>query len=478
MSENHKTASRTDGKGRAAILGGGITGLTLAFELSRLGYEVELFEASPQPGGLASTFEWDGFRFDYGPHEFCTDSPALIDFLRDVLGGDFLIRKRHACQYYLGHEIAYPFNPLGLFFTLGPGRLMKTASEIFVGRMKNIFWQQENYTFRSWAESRYGKTLYNEYFGPYTKKVWGIEPMKLDPRTASSRIAFNSVFDYMFQYMQFLFHKENYENPHSPMKSGFFFARRGIGTLCDRLAERAAALGARIHTAAPVTAVKVAGGRVESIEAGGRTVDGFDVAVSTIPLPDLLEMLGYRMPMLYKYRSMALVFLKVPLPRLRDWLWVYFPDPAVVFQRMSEFSNFDADMCPPGHTGLCAEISYFEGDEIDATSDEALVERTVADLRKTGFLPEGVRCEGTVKRIRHAYPIQYVGFIEWVSMMMEPVSRLGNLVLAGRQALYRYANMNECMEIAIDTAAAIARGETKFDYSPVSNWVGAGVKRK
>ncbi|MFH1539269.1 MAG: FAD-dependent oxidoreductase [bacterium] len=469
-------SNEKSGREKVAILGGGITGLTLADALSGRGYSVELFEAAAGVGGLASTVEWDGFRFDHGPHEFCTDNPELIGIAKDVLGEDYILKERKACQYFRGSEIAYPFAFTDLLKCVGVRMLSRTAAEVFLGRLKNIMWQQEDFSFRKWTESRYGKTLYAELFEPYTKKVWGVDPEKLDPRTASKRITFNSIFDYIYQYFLLRFKREQSRNPHSPMRWNFIYAQRGIGTLCDRLAGRARAHGARIHLESRVTGMELKGDNVKAIEVDGEPFSDFDLIVSTLPLTTQLEMLNYRMPQLIRFRSMAFVFLKVPLEKMRDWLWTYFPDPGTIFQRTVEFGRFDAGMCPPGHTGLCAEISYFPEDEIGRMTDKELVERTIGDLKRDGFLPDNITCEGMVRRTDYAYPIQFNGYIEWVSMMMEPIAKIENLIITGRQALYKYCNMNECMEMALEVADGIATGNQEKGYSSSSGWKGAGIK--
>jgi oxygen-dependent protoporphyrinogen oxidase len=57
---------------RIAIVGGGIAGLTAAYELSRLAsngaaVEVTLFEASSRLGGIVETVREGGFVIECGP---------------------------------------------------------------------------------------------------------------------------------------------------------------------------------------------------------------------------------------------------------------------------------------------------------------------------------------------------------------------------------------------------------------------------
>lgn len=49
-------ALRGDGKGvKVAIIGAGLAGMTVAYELGKLGYACTVLEARPRPGGRAHT---------------------------------------------------------------------------------------------------------------------------------------------------------------------------------------------------------------------------------------------------------------------------------------------------------------------------------------------------------------------------------------------------------------------------------------
>jgi len=52
------------------ILGAGISGLSLAWELGRQGIKVQVLEADSTIGGLAGTLRQDGYCMDIGPHPF------------------------------------------------------------------------------------------------------------------------------------------------------------------------------------------------------------------------------------------------------------------------------------------------------------------------------------------------------------------------------------------------------------------------
>ena len=48
-------------KGKIAIIGAGITGLSAAWKLSEKGYDVEILEMDPLVGGLAKTIKFKNF---------------------------------------------------------------------------------------------------------------------------------------------------------------------------------------------------------------------------------------------------------------------------------------------------------------------------------------------------------------------------------------------------------------------------------
>ena len=51
-----------------AVIGSGISGLSVAWHLSKKGFEVKVFEKEDLPGGNIQTVKKDGFILELGPH--------------------------------------------------------------------------------------------------------------------------------------------------------------------------------------------------------------------------------------------------------------------------------------------------------------------------------------------------------------------------------------------------------------------------
>lgn len=110
-----------------AIIGGGISGLAIGFELLERGLsrdELVLLEAEERPGGNIRTDDTEGFRIEWGPNGFLDSSPPTLDLVRRLGIEDRILpsRETSAIRFiYRGgrlHEV--PTGPAGM---LGTGLL-------------------------------------------------------------------------------------------------------------------------------------------------------------------------------------------------------------------------------------------------------------------------------------------------------------------------------------------------------------------
>ena len=80
-----------------------------------------------------------------------------------------------------------------------------------------------------------------------------------------------------------------------------------------------------------------------------------------------------------------------------------------------------------------------------------------------------------VKRTTHAYPLQVMNFIEKSDTMVDALCETHNLITIGRQGLFRYCNMNECIEMSLEIVPDILAGKTPIRYQRAGTWQGVGV---
>lgn len=81
---------------KIAVIGGGLTGLTAAYELTKAGHNVTVFEKESALGGLAGGFRrkgWDWY-LEKSYHHFFTNDVSILRLLSDVGLGNKIIIKR------------------------------------------------------------------------------------------------------------------------------------------------------------------------------------------------------------------------------------------------------------------------------------------------------------------------------------------------------------------------------------------------
>ncbi|MGM0504634.1 MAG: FAD-dependent oxidoreductase, partial [Bacteroidota bacterium] len=66
------------------IIGAGLTGLTLAFDLKKAGKTVAVIEKDSKPGGVIQTVKDEGFILEAGPNTGVLSTPELVELFDDL----------------------------------------------------------------------------------------------------------------------------------------------------------------------------------------------------------------------------------------------------------------------------------------------------------------------------------------------------------------------------------------------------------
>jgi oxygen-dependent protoporphyrinogen oxidase len=85
---------------RIVIIGGGISGLTVAYRLEQRlpGAEVTVLEREARIGGKIGTLESAGFRVEMGPNGVLDNKPHVLDLCRELGLGDRLVAASEAAR--------------------------------------------------------------------------------------------------------------------------------------------------------------------------------------------------------------------------------------------------------------------------------------------------------------------------------------------------------------------------------------------
>ncbi|HEX8949242.1 MAG TPA: FAD-dependent oxidoreductase, partial [Dissulfurispiraceae bacterium] len=119
----------SNGKNGIIVIGGGLTGLSAGYVLTRAGLKVRVLERDSVVGGLSRTVFHNGFRFDLGGHRFFTKDDRINSLVRELMGGELISVPRKSKIYMQGKYFDYPLRPMNAMLGLGIPTTVKIFSD-------------------------------------------------------------------------------------------------------------------------------------------------------------------------------------------------------------------------------------------------------------------------------------------------------------------------------------------------------------
>jgi protoporphyrinogen oxidase len=429
------------------IVGAGVAGLTIGYQLSRRGYQVTLVERNSVVGGLGRTFHYGDFHFDVGPHRFHTENPRVAAFIREILLEEAIEIPRKSGARMFGKYHEWPLRPSIL--AAMPIALMVTGAKdlIFKERLPGE-------SFEADVVNKYGRTLYDIFFEPYTRKFLFYSPRELHRDWARAGVN-RAVIDKRAS-ADSLWNLLKTTMMPRPVETMFLYPPTGVGRFSDKLADSIRSAGGRIILGEDVTAVETAGRRIVAVTAGQERI-ATDNIVWTAPLTMLNRQLGLQGIDL-EYLSTIFLNFEIGKPPRFDYQWTYFGGDEI-FSRVTSPEAFLKSTVPPGKSGLCVEVTCREGDE-RWQNPESLTDPVIADLVRTEMIGSRADIERVhVERVPNTYPIYKLNYMQELTRNLRELGQYSNLLLAGRCGRFWYNNMDHSIGQGLTMADKVLRGE-------------------
>jgi protoporphyrinogen oxidase len=435
-----------------AVIGAGPAGLTAAYELSRHQIPCTVLEAESVVGGIARTDEYKGYLFDMGGHRFFTKVTLVEEMWKEVLGSDFLTRPRLSRIYYKSKFFYYPLQPANALFGLGLLEAVRCGCSYVAA---SLFPRKPEDNLETWVSNRFGRRLFEIFFKSYTEKVWGIPCREIGAEWAAQRIKGLSLTSLVWNALR---PNANHDRQAAikTLIHEFQYPRRGPGMMWSRTREIVESRGCRVILQAPVERLRWEPGRVNSVLAGGNWYEA-DHFISTMPIRDLVERLDPKPPVpllqaagALRYRDFLTVALIVKGKSLFPDNWIYIHDPNVRVGRIQNYKNWSPEMVPDPQNS-CLGLEYFcsEGDDVWTMSERDLLALARREIALLGLAPKESVIDGTVVRVRKAYPVYDGGYQQALAAVREFLETVPNLQLVGRNGMHRYNNQDHSMLTAI-----------------------------
>lgn len=389
-----------------AVIGGGLTGLTTAWQLRRLGIPVVVFEAGIRPGGVMGSVRDGDWLLETGPNTLFENSPAITAFLDDLgLGARRLEASPAAQKRYVvraGRPVALPHSPLSFATSplLSLSAKLNLLGEPFRGRAP----AGREESVAEFVTRRLGREFLDYIVNPFVAGVFAGDPAALSVKHAFPKL-------YAL------------EHEHGSLTRGSLARRNASGgprgsmiSFPDGLAEipraLARALGSDLRLNHAVTEVRRTGStwQVGFVAGGLRGEENFSAVVCALP-PDILA--GLRFADLPAAAASALTGLRnIPQPAVASVFLGYRREdvahpldgfglltPAVEQRRIlgTLFSStLFPGRAPAGHVALTTFVGGTRQPELACANDRELLASVQSEL--AALL--GVRGQPVITRIQ------------------------------------------------------------------------------
>lgn len=423
------------------IIGSGISGLVLGYELCKQDYNVVIVEKAGQVGGLAKTVYEKDIYFDSGPHLFHTKHPEILEYWRDLVGSS-LVEKDFFAGNVIGNKIFnYPIDKKAL-----KDQFSDQEADLVLDQLKQSSAEKlaQCKSYEDYVNVLCGPILASKFFISYPHKLWGIHPSDLSARFAPRRLEIR---------------EERLPFHHGKGKFAGVI-EGGCGILAEVLAERIEALGGEFRFNKNVRKLGVSDGdtkqKIDSIEfEDGEILNTTSsLVVSTASLDINAGFIG-KTSNLY-FRSCYAINLVVqgndPFPA--DYDWLYFSGDDVPFHRAGLQTRFSRKGIPDDLHIICCEIAYTNKpgtQEIKKWRDQ-----TIGFFRQSSIFKNSNIIDVYEMDIGPVYPGYFIGYEAEVSRVNSELDKFNNFYQLGSLAEYAYSDLQVLTAKAIDLASEIS----------------------
>lgn len=316
---------------KTAVIGSGFCGMSAAYELAKVGGEVDIFERDETLGGLAATFAVGGQELEKFYHHWLGTDEHVFEFAREIGHGDKLSFKESKVGIYYANKNYRFSSPLDLLkFKPLPfwSRIRFGLSIIYSWMIKDAT-SLEKQTAEEWLLKVAGKSAYETIWKPLLIGKFGEEYYK--------DIAAIWIWNKLIQRGQ---------SRDSAAKERLGYYKGGFSAFIHDLAEQIAAKGGKFKLNTEVTQVRSAKNNTVDIKVNGKWLN-YDSVIYTGHTPELSRMMnvsGYNdyAKKLDRIDYLANVCLILETSEsLSETYWLNINDPSFPFVGIIEHTNFE-----------------------------------------------------------------------------------------------------------------------------------------
>ncbi|MGC1784137.1 MAG: NAD(P)/FAD-dependent oxidoreductase [Acidobacteriaceae bacterium] len=312
---------------RVVVIGAGVMGLAAAYQALLDGHEVDVLEASSEPGGMAAHFDFGGISIERFYHFVCRSDHPTFQLLAELGIADKLHWVPTSMGLFHQGRLHRWGDPISLLKLPRVGLIGKLRYGFFaLACMRQSAWPDlENKTAKEWIVGWCGERIYNEFWRPLLQYKYYEYADNISAAWIWTRI------------------RRVGKSRKSIMQEELGYIEGGSKTLVDAMLDAIARRGGRVHLGAPVQQVAIENDQAVGVDAGGRRLPA-DTVISTVPIPLIPAMIP-KLPPEWKVRyeaihSIGVICVVFKLKRsVSPHFWVNISEDGIEIPGIIEFSN-------------------------------------------------------------------------------------------------------------------------------------------
>lgn len=402
------------------IIGGGISGLTLAYYLKD---DYLILEKEGEVGGYCRTIKNPNYIWDFAGHfyHFKTEEMKKV-FLSLVEPEEIITQRKVTKIYYKDTLVDYPFQT----------NIHQLPKQDFIDCLHDVYFKNEKDEYDNFLDMLYGKfgiSIVEKFLKPYNEKLYAIDLTKLD-KNAMGRFFPYADLDAIIKNFK--------EANNASYNDNFLYLKKGTQYFIDKLYGQIDQSKVQLNT----EIVSIDAEQKIATTNQGQTIR-YENLVNTVPLnrflgllekdySDVVAQMSYN-----KVLVLNLGFDKKS-PNFQSEHWIYYPDKGLNFYRIGFYDNIlNADKL-----NVYVEVGYAKDENINVEEQLAL---TLEGMKKVGIIDD------TMNLVDHSVVIMdpaYVHISEKTETLLNQVkSELAQqgIQTTGRYGKWTYCSMEDCM---------------------------------
>ena len=420
-------------KTKYLIIGGGITGLTLANYLLD---DYLIIEKESEVGGYCRTIKKGDYIWDYAGHFFHFKTDEFKEkFLNVIPKDDIIYQDKCTKILYKDKLIDYPFQT----------NIHELEKSEFIDCLYDLFNKEEKEKYDNFLDmlyGKFGKSIVEKFLKPYNEKLYAVDLTELDVD------AMGRFFPYADKEAIIKNMKNSTNNSYN---NSFLYPKNGAGSfikvLCDNLDEN------RILLNTVVKSIDLDNKNV--VLSTGETIE-YEYLVNTIPLPNFIKLTNKNTSLAESLSYNQVLVFNLGFNKKSNLLndhWLYIPSKDCNYYRIGFYDN----ILNQDKLSMYVEIGYNKDAEITDEEINKQLKLTLENLHKQNIIDDDTN------------------LVEYVSIVMNPAYvhinsetdkkvkqyfrelETKNVYSIGRYGGWTYCSMEDSMLMAKDVAEKIKR---------------------